>query len=97
MAIMNESCSITFDPVSETQPPSWHVLTRTNGQMAVSLVNYASKGNFDKVKECIKNGVDVNASEGSGNSALYYAVLNNRDKTVKFLLNSGANPNRLVK
>ena len=62
--------------------------------MAVSLIDYAFIGNFDKVKECIKNGVDVNACESSGNSALYHAVSNNREKCVKFLLDHGADPNR---
>jgi len=41
--------------------------------MAVRLLDYAFGGNLRKVKRCINNGVDVNAFESSGNSALYHA------------------------
>ena len=62
--------------------------------MAVSLIDYAFRGNLRKVKRCIKSGVKVDACESSGNSALYWAVVSNRRKCVKFLLECGADPNR---
>ena len=62
--------------------------------MAVRLLDYAFKGNLRGVKRCINSGVDVDACESSGNSALYHAVSRNQRKCVKYLLRSGADPNR---
>ena len=62
--------------------------------MAVSLIDYAVRGDVKKVKRCIENGVNVDACESSGDSALYQAVVRNRQKCVKFLLECGADPNR---
>lgn len=62
--------------------------------MAVRLLDYAFGGNLRKVKRCINNGVDVDACESSGNSALHHAVSRNQRKCVKYLLSCGADPNR---
>ena len=62
--------------------------------MAVRLLDYAFNGNLRKVKRCINSGVDVDACESSGNSALYHAVSRNHQKCVKYLLSCRADPNR---
>jgi len=62
--------------------------------MAVRLLDYAFYGNLRKVKRCINSGVDVDACERSGNSALFHAVSRNNQKCVKYLLSCGADPNR---
>lgn len=62
--------------------------------MAVSLISYAFRGDLKKLKRCINSGVNVDACESSGDSALYQAVVRNRRKCVKFLLENGADPNR---
>jgi len=62
--------------------------------MAVHLLDYAFSGNLRKVKRCINRGVDVDACESSGNSALFHAVSRNHEKCVKYLLSCRADPNR---
>ena len=62
--------------------------------MAVRLLDYAFRGDLRKVKRCLNSGVDVDACESSGNTALYHAVSRNQLHCVKFLLRSGADPNR---
>ncbi|KAL9979081.1 hypothetical protein ACROYT_G016683 [Oculina patagonica] len=65
--------------------------------MAVGLLDYAFRGDLRKVMRCINSGVDVDACESSGNTALYYAVSRNQRKCVEYLLRCGANPNRINK
>jgi len=48
----------------------------------------------DLVKVLIEYKANVNDSDGSGNTALNRACLNSNIKTVKVLLNAGADPNR---
>jgi ankyrin repeat protein len=47
---------------------------------------------IDAIKVCLEGGVDVNAVDGRGQSALYGAALMGYDDVVKFLLAHGANP-----
>ena len=63
-------------------------------EMAVRLLDYAFRGNLRKVKRCINSGVDVDACECSGNSALYLAVRRSQQKCVNYLLSCGADPDR---
>lgn len=63
--------------------------------MSVNLIYYASKGNLEKIKQCIQNGVFVDAHGGKGETALYQASKNGFRKCVRYLLKRGADPNRL--
>ncbi len=47
---------------------------------------------IEAIKVCIDGGVDVNAADGRGQTALYGAALMGYDEVVKFLLAHGANP-----
>jgi uncharacterized protein len=47
---------------------------------------------IDAIKVCLEGGVDVNAVDGRGQTALYGAALQGYDEVVKFLLAHGANP-----
>ena len=47
---------------------------------------------IDAIKVCLEGGVDINAVDGRGQSALYGAALMGYDDVVKFLLSRGANP-----
>src|SRR5438270_10418581 len=47
---------------------------------------------IDAIKVCLEGGVDINAPDGRGQTALYGAALMGYDEVVKFLLAHGANP-----
>ncbi len=57
-----------------------------------NIVDYAEKDDFDKVKECIKKGVDVNTRNKNGNTALLFAVMRGHSEIV-YLVENGANIN----
>ncbi len=45
---------------------------------------------IDAIKVCLEGGVDINAVDGRGQTALYGAALQGYDEVVKFLLSKGA-------
>ena len=47
---------------------------------------------IEAIKVCLDGGVDVNAADGRGQTALYGAALMGYDGVVKFLLSKGADP-----
>ncbi|XP_064633189.1 ankyrin-2-like [Lineus longissimus] len=57
------------------------------------LFSAAENGYFEVVKYFINFGVDVNAQEDGGLSALHYASIGGHEEIVEYLLNSGADPN----
>lgn len=57
------------------------------------LMNFASIGDEKAIKLLIKNGVDVNAKDNSGFTALMYAIVDAHEKIVRLLLDNGANVN----
>ena len=61
--------------------------------MPVDLVYYASKGNLDKIKQCVQSGVCVDAHGGNGETALFHASRNGFRRCVEYLLKRGADPN----
>jgi len=47
---------------------------------------------IEAIKVCLEGGVDINAADGRGQTALYGAALQGYDDIVKFLLANGAKP-----
>ncbi len=47
---------------------------------------------IEAIKVCLDAGVDINARDGRGQTALYGAALQGYDEVVKFLLSRGADP-----
>ncbi len=47
-------------------------------------------GNQKLAKFCLENKVDVNAQDDHGNTALSWAIMNNKSEMCRFLLNKGA-------
>jgi ankyrin repeat protein len=47
---------------------------------------------IEAITVCLEGGVDVNAADGRGQTALYGAALMGYDEVVKFLLSKGADP-----
>ncbi len=57
------------------------------------LLEAIRKDDVDKVKECIKAGIDVNIADWNGDSALLLACYNVQIEIAKLLINAGANIN----
>lgn len=58
-----------------------------------SLLHIAiARGDFDKIKEELKKGANINSLAGDGLSTLQWSIANNTE-ILAFLLNEGANPN----
>ena len=53
----------------------------------------ASDGDVNVVIDMLRDGVSVDCSDEYGQTALYWAAVNNRIDIVKVLLDSGANVN----
>ena len=50
-------------------------------------------GEFETVKAMIKSGVNINACDENGWTALHYAAVENDDKMVRWLVRNGADVN----
>ena len=57
------------------------------------LLNSAENGHKETVQLLIEKGVDVNANNHEGQSALHFAVISGHDEVVRVLIENGANPN----
>lgn len=53
--------------------------------------------NFEKIKTCVKNGVNINIKDKNDKTLLYYAVVSDQIGVVKFLLISRANIDDVLK
>ena len=58
-----------------------------------NIFRSAGSGDLDTVKYHLANGVNVNAQDGSGKTALLWAVRSQKHAVVSHLLARGANPN----
>lgn len=58
-----------------------------------AFVNFASKGNFEAVKNLLSDGMPINVVNKDGETALIGAIESQHHKITDFLLNSGANVN----
>ena len=65
----------------------------------IELVQQTRKNGLEAVKECLKNGADVNAKDDDGWTALIYAVrwsnVSSTKATVKMLIDAGADVNAI--
>src|SRR3990167_10303407 len=54
------------------------------------FVHTAKKGNYEKLKELIQHGADVNSQDRYGDTALMYAAYQENTEIIELLLNRGA-------
>src|ERR1041385_7204125 len=55
------------------------------------VADAAQRNNIETVRSLLKQGVDVNASQGDGMTALHWAALNGNADIARMLLYGGAN------
>lgn len=60
---------------------------------SLKLVDVATKGDFKTVESLLKSGIDVNARDSEGCTALICAVREGHTEIVKLLIENGANVN----
>ena len=61
------------------------------------IVDAAMRGDLDEVRALIQRGVDVNASQGDGMTALHFAAENGDAPMVRTLLAAGAFPDAVTR
>lgn len=76
-----------FDILVDNGAKITEVSTYDNGTL---LHSAAFSGHPDIMKKVIKAGIDVNAIDEDGNTALHLATCNLKDKAVKILVDNGA-------
>lgn len=57
------------------------------------FMKYAGNGNLKKLQTMANDISDVDIVDESGNTALFYATMNNHRNVIEYLLEKGANPN----
>ncbi|CAH0120618.1 hypothetical protein PAE9249_03139 [Paenibacillus sp. CECT 9249] len=62
-------------------------------EMNLQLIALAAEGDTDTVLQLLQEGADINATDGSGRTAVLAATRNNRADTVKALIQQGADIN----
>jgi len=65
-------------------------------QLQVDLAKAAAKGDTNRVRTLLRQGVDVNVEGSKGMRPLFWALINENYQGFKFLLDSGADPNAAV-
>ncbi len=61
--------------------------------MTTELIMAAERGDTDQVLALLQQGVDMNATDGSGRTAIIAATQENKPETVKALIKAGADMN----
>src|SRR5690625_2674125 len=78
----------------ESQPPEKNIPSQEQKEAsqftAQHLRDASLQGQTDRVGQMIKQGVDLNASDEGGRTALMLASFNGHTKTVRLLLDEGA-------
>ncbi|MGE0862795.1 MAG: ankyrin repeat domain-containing protein [Vicinamibacterales bacterium] len=62
-----------------------------NGQAPVTIAEAASKGDREAVRALLKKGLDVNAAQGDGTTALHWAAMKGDAELAQMLIVAGAN------
>src|SRR5262245_57642315 len=67
-------------------------LSAVAAAQASSIIDAAKRGDREAVRAFLKQGVDANAAEGDGTTALHWAARSGDADLVQMLLYAGANP-----
>jgi len=95
MGLIGFSCAAVFlgmylfwDPVQRDFRISMPITSESK-----QLLQAASSGDLESTRLLLEKGANIHARDEHGWDALYYAVYGRKVKTVKFLLEHGADPN----
>ncbi|KAJ4404328.1 hypothetical protein N0V82_010523 [Gnomoniopsis sp. IMI 355080] len=75
----------------ESKPVSIRSIQQSISQSVANLVADASKGNLTRVKKSLNNGVELDAEDANGQTALSAAAQNGHALVVALLISQGAN------
>lgn len=84
---------ILFDKSDKTDPTKKKYENRS--QAIISLIYAATYGDLDEITMLEANGVDLNAADYDGRTALHLASAEGREEVVEYLLNKGVDPNSI--
>lgn len=70
------------------------IATHERNKMAVDMIYYAALGKKRRVKDCLQDGIFVDAMNFKNETSLLFAAQNGHLPTVTLLLNTGADPNQ---
>ena len=73
---------------------SQNILQAKTAEASFGLLDAAIKGDLPQVQRELQTGVDINAGDEQGNSALHFATMKSNFELTKFLLEKGANINQ---
>lgn len=62
-------------------------------EMEKELFQAADRGEIDKIRSILKDGVNINVQDANGRTSIMIATYNNDVKTAKFLIDAGADVN----
>ena len=74
--------------VKEIRDDENNIMKTINEELNEAVI----KGNFEKVKECLKNGANINYRHHS-NTALHWAIWHKKNDIAKYLIEQGADIN----
>ena len=66
------------------------VSASANPEKVNTFLESAFKGNIEKMQFQLEKGMDVNAEDAEGNTALFYAIQSDNYESVEYLIESGA-------
>lgn len=86
------ACQSTTEPQNDTLQ---NIESKTKEEMTLKqqLIDFAAKGDTERVLGTLKEDIDINATDEQGNTAVMAAAQNNYPDTVKALILEGADIN----
>ncbi len=78
------------DPKAETKDGTTAMILAAGLSWTMGITNVDEKNALEAIKICIDNGVDVNAANDKGDTALHGAATSGRNQVVSFLVEHGA-------
>jgi ankyrin repeat protein len=91
------TCSALHNQLHASQPPKTRVITKSPGQLTdirdLQMMQAAQRGDVDGIQNGLNQGVPVDATNYTGQTALMFAVSGNRLEAVNYLIAAGADVN----
>ncbi|KAL9105296.1 MAG: hypothetical protein Q9187_008738 [Circinaria calcarea] len=87
------TCSISANPLGKIIKVPKFLTLAEQEDLRISLMGAIERKDFEKVKDAVVRGADVNSLSHGGEHCLSRAAINQLEDAVQFLLARGSNPN----